>query len=678
MKDERPSKPLVPDYIEYRTLTIKAFILGTLLSMVLAASNAYIGLLVGITVSASIPAAAASLGVFRLFRKTNILESNLVQTSASAGESIVAGMIFTVPALVMLSVWPGYEFGPMVAIAVLGGLLGVAFTIPLRRALIVDAKLAFPEGVATAEVLKSGGISRGDDDSEKLEEPFEAKQGFNLLLKSSAIGGLYKLLESGLHVIASSLSFTKATGGLLFTGSIALSPALLAIGYIVRLNIASLVFLGGILGTLIGVPLNAAINMDRLLESIGYAAGTSLSVLDADAWKSLATASWQDCRRVGVGAMLVGGFWSLIILIKPVWRGVISSLNAYKIERSQGTRILRTERDTPMPYIFAYAAATTIPVFLVFYWAMGELENALVLSLLMTFLVMVFGFIFSAVAGYIAGIVGSSNSPISGVTLATLVVSSLLVLQLFGNSGPMAIAGPMIVLYLAAFICASASIAGDNMQDLQCGYLIGATPWKQQLFQVVGVVAAAMVIPGVLELLDNAYGIGRPVREGVQFLAAPQASLMRDISTGIFGATLNWAYIIIGCVLGVILIIIDEIQRIRGSSIRFPILAVAVGIYLPMGLSVPMFLGGLLAYIAGRRASKEPKIKERQKNQGLLLASGLITGEALMGIGIAVALVLFPEILPKPYSLGALLGVLAMIFVSIYLVHRTNHVEKED
>jgi putative OPT family oligopeptide transporter len=631
--------PLVDAEQSIAELTVKALILGALLSMILAAANAYIGLLVGLTVSASIPAAAVSMGVLRLFRHSTILENNMVQTAASAGESLVAGIIFTIPALVMMNAWSGYEYGPMVAIAILGGILGVAFTVPLRRALIVEAQLAFPEGQATAEVLKTGGIER-DRDS---DEGAHADTGFRRLLQAAGIGALFKFLESGVGLLAGNVATTQAwlAGKYLFLGNINVSPALIGVGYIVGLNIASLVFIGGVIGTLIGVPLNWAFNHEAIMIATEIDPVTAWSQLDANQWGALAGQSWQDCRRVGVGAMMVGGLWSLISLARPLVDGMRSSMRAYRHSRAGGAAAKRTELDTPINYVLIVVLVSIVPLFLIFNFALAEYPQRLMISAIMTFLMLIFGFIFSSVAGYMAGLVGSSNNPISGVTIATVIVSALILLQLMGNDGMAATLGPIAVMYLAGLICSAAAIAGDNMQDLKCGHVVGATPWRQQLFQIVGVIAAAVVIPLILQLLDNQYGIGRPspnpdaIPNSV--LAAPQAGLMQALAGGIFGAGIQWNYIIMGFALAVVLIVLDKIQEKRDSSFRFPVLAVAVGIYLPLGLSVPIFIGGVLAWLVKRRsADLEPAQWKRREGLGLLVASGLITGEALMGVLVAL------------------------------------------
>jgi len=668
--------PLVAPERSLAEITGKAIVLGAILSMLLAAANAYIGLLVGLTVSASIPAAAVSMGVLRLFPSSNILENNMVQTSASAGESLVAGIIFTIPALVMMGAWGGYSYGPIVAIAIVGGIMGVAFTIPLRRALIVEAKLRYPEGVATAEVLKTGGIET--DASHHTSEKAESDAGFRLLLQAAGIGAVFKLLESGIGFFAGAVATTKAFfgGKYLFMGNVNLSPALIGVGYIVGLNIAMLVFLGGAIGTLITVPVNWAFNNEAITAAAGIDAAKAWADMTAADWGALAGASWQQARRIGVGAMMIGGLWSLIALSKPLVAGVKASLSAYKLSRESGaSAVTRTEFDTPINIVAVVVLVMILPIYLIFHYALADYPDKVLIASIMTVLMIVFGFIFSSVAGYMAGLVGSSNNPISGVTIATVVVSALLLLQIMGNEGLAATLGPIAVIYLAGLICSAAAIAGDNMQDLKCGHIVGSTPWRQQLFQLVGVIAAAMVIPFVLQVLDAGYGIGRtsPTNPGAQFLAAPQAGLMQALASGIFGAGIDWLFIYIGFALAVLLIILDKIQEARGSSFRFPVLAVAVGVYLPLGLSVPIFIGGVIAWLVKRQSASAPAaLRQQRENTGMLLASGLITGEALMGVLIAI---IAAFVMPLPviggFGLAPVLGITALVAVIIYQYRRT-------
>ncbi|AWB67474.1 oligopeptide transporter, OPT family [Saccharobesus litoralis] len=675
--NKQVAPPLIPADQNLAELTIKSVVLGIALSMLLAAANAYIGLLVGLTVSASIPAAAVSMGVLRLFKRSNILENNMVQTSASAGESLVAGIIFTLPALVLMHHWHGYEYWPLVSIALVGGILGVIFTIPLRHALIVKTKLTFPEGVATSEVLKTGNTQNHIPID---QENSDSSRGLRTLLQAAGIGALFKLAESGFGMLSGWISGVKAfaSNSIVLSGSLAISPALIGVGYIIGLNIAILVFLGGVIGTLVGVPLNWYLNSEAILiaTGIGVDSSVELANLDAKQIQAIAYEAWEQNRRIGVGAMIIGGLWSLICLAKPLTEGIKASFSAYKASFNEHAKSpLRTEFDTPINYVIIASTLALVPLFFIFKSALDDYSNANFIAGVMTLVMFVLGFLFSSVAGYMAGLVGSSNNPVSGVTIATVIISALLLLQLMGNEGVAAKLGPVAVIFLAGLICSSAAIAGDNMQDLKCGHLLGATPWKQQLYQVIGVIAAAFIIPVILNILDAGYGIGRPALDANSqtFLAAPQASLMKDLATGIFGAGINWQFIYLGMGLAIVLILVDEVLKRTNATSRMPVLAVAVGIYLPMGLSLPILIGGVIAYrVAKRSPSNSGKVLQQNREGGILLASGLITGEALMGVVIAIYAAFIAD-LPSVVPYGNELGLAALALVSWYLYKRTRN-----
>lgn len=673
-----PHRPVVGPERSLPEITAKAVVLGVLLAMLMAAANAYLGLRVGMTVAASIPASAIALGVLRAFRSSNILENNQVQTIASAGASTVSGISFTVPALVMMGAWATYDYWPIFVMVCVGGIMGVVFTTPLRRALIVDAGLTFPEGLATSQVLKTGGVARGDDATaeEKSANAASSGLGFKLLLEASVLGGVFRILEGGFKVLAGEVELVRALfgGRWLFSTGSNWSPALLGIGFIVGPNIGTLMMSGAIIGTALGVPINWWLNEARLMETAGIAPGTQWSSFGHAQWEAIAGASWQECRRIGIGCMLVGGVWSLISLIGPIKNGVRASLAAFRAQRSgQSTGVPRTETDTPINFLAFAAALMTVPLFFAFMSALGDYEGKVLISVVLTLLMLGFGFLFASVAGYMAGLVGSSNNPVSGVTMATVVVSSVLLAWLMGSDGIAARVGPPAVIYLAAFICTGACIAGDNLQDLKCGHVVGATPWKQQLCLVIGTLASAAVIPLVLGLLDVSDGIGRVVKEGVKPLSAPQATLMKELSTGIFGAGINWAFIVFGCALAVVIIALDEYLKRTKAPFRTPILAVAVGIYLPFGLSVLIFVGGMLAWLVKRRfAPKSEHESVALENSGMLLASGLITGEALMSVAIAGVIVANPTLIPKsPIGIGWLLALVATGLMIVYLFVRT-------
>ena len=574
-------------------ITVKSIFLGIILSIILAGANAYLGLFAGMTVSASIPAAVISMGVLSMFKKSNILENNIVQTAASAGESLAAGVIFTIPALVLLGYWTSFDYVEVAKIAAIGGVIGVLFTVPLRRALIVTAKLKYPEGVATAEVLRAG------DEARKGAED-DGSGGLKTIGIASLVGGLMKVCQQGFSMWHAEVAGAMAFGKSIFGIGTDLSPALISVGYIVGRNIGILVIAGGLISWAVAIPIYSAM--------VGF---------EGDALESAWNIWNSKIRYLGVGAMVVGGVWSLIKLFKPLVVGIKASLNSVKNQSKDGKAPLE-EQDMPINYVGIALVALAVPVFLLYLDIIGSVGIAALLSIVM----MVFGFLFSAVAAYMAGVVGSSNNPISGVTIATILFSSLLLLAILGTGSSVGAASAIMV---GAVVCCAAAIGGDNLQDLKAGHILGATPWKQQVMQIVGTLAAAVVLGLVLDILHTAYTIGSPT------LSAPQATLMKSVADGVFTGNLPWNFVYIGGMIAVILIMIDLRQEKIGSDFRVPVLAVAVGIYLPITLTVPIFLGGMINHL-GKKAGGSKASEKR----GLLMSSGLITGEALMGILVAV------------------------------------------
>ncbi len=613
-------------------ITLKAMILGFILSAVLAGANAYLGLKVGITVSASIPAAVISMAILRFFRNSNILENNIVQTAASAGESLAAGVIFTIPALIMLNYWSGFNFAPTLIIAMCGGILGVLFTIPLRRALIIEADLKFPEGVATGEVLKAG---------------TEGGAGAKLIALAGGASALLKLAQTGFKLIAGRGTGSVTAGNTVFGYGSELGVALLGVGYIVGINIASLVFMGGLISWLFGIPIyTATVDPAALRELVGDVEGYDLA---EQVWS-------QRIRYMGVGAMATGGLWALLALMKPIRDGIRSSIEAVQMGRSgSSSDVARTERDTPINFVGVGILLMAIPIFIGFATVVSRDSLGISSGLywgvvaLGLFFALLAGFLFSSVAGYMAGLVGSSNNPISGVTIATILTISLILLAILGgqidflSEGLKATAAAATAILIGGVVCCAAAIAGDNLQDLKAGRIVGATPYKQQIMQVVGVVAAALVIAPILQLLFTAYGLGdvfpRAGMDPGEALSAPQATLMSSVADGVFSRNLPWNMIAIGVGIAIAIIIMDEILKAKKSSFRMPVLAVAVGIYLPLELTVPMFLGGVVAMLSvrvlRRNGASEADVVAAG-NSGLLFSSGLITGEAIVGILLAI------------------------------------------
>ena len=516
MSDEARSAPVVP-YVPASAnlpeLTVGVIILGCVLSVILAGANAYLGMFAGMTVSASVPAAVLSMAIFRLIRRGNILQNNAVQTAAASGEGLAAGVIFTLPALILLHTWTSFSYVETTLIAGFGGLLGVLFTIPLRRALIIDQPLQFPEGVATAEVLKVGAEGGG---------------GVGVLVLTAVVGAIIKVGMTGLKLWSEIVQFggwltggkataaTKTTAatkaGAPFYFGINASPALLSVGYIVGFNVAAVIFAGSVLNRWVAVPL---FSMFGDASSVITDPKNHITLADKlgglDAIAAAGEIHKSVTRYLGVGGMLVGGVWSLYKLRKSLLGGITAGLDAYKKRKSGGGDVPRTERDMPMNVILILIAASVIPLFFIF----NHFVDSIGISAVMAVLMIIAGFLFSAVASYMAGLVGSSNNPVSGITISTILVASVLLLLL--GLGPKS--GPVAAILIGGVVCCAAAIGGDNLQDLKCGQLVGSTPWKQQVMQILGVVVAALAMAPILNLLNNAYGIGSPS------LPAPQANL---------------------------------------------------------------------------------------------------------------------------------------------------------
>ncbi|TVQ79973.1 MAG: oligopeptide transporter, OPT family [Bradymonadales bacterium] len=570
-----------------KELSLLSIGLGILIAVVMTAANTYLGLYAGMTVSASIPAAVIAMAVLQgVLRRRSPQETNIVQTIASAGESLAAGVIFTVPALVIIGVWNDFQFWPTTLIAMIGGLLGVIFMIPLRKALIQDDKtLTYPEGVACASVIESG--------------TSESRGGLSLIVSGLFVGAVVKFLSSGMKLLLPSVEFANRLGNRQFFFGFELSPALVAIGYIVRLEIAVLVFLGGAIAWFVGIPLLGT--PEHLLGE------SSLDV----AW-----ALWDEkIRFVGVGSMIVAGMWSLISVRKGISSGLRSLKRAYTDRREA---VHSTERDlglVPMLIIFLLCL---VMMFSLYEFLISSIE----LSLLTTGIMIVASFLFVAVSSYMVGLVGSSNNPVSGMAISALLGSAALFL-FYGFVGESAI---LATLGVAAVVCCAACTAGDCSQDLKTGAILKTTPRSQQIGQIIGVVVPAAVIAPVLTLLHQEYVIGEGLR-------APQAALFGRLTSAMFGAgdmpmdMLNW-----GFALGIFIIILDRILAASGIKFRLHLMPMAVGIYLPVTLAVPILFGGLIHFFVHRRDTKNEKLGE----SGVLASSGIIAGEALTGVFIAI------------------------------------------
>ncbi len=602
--------PYIPASANLPEVTVKAVILGMVLSVVLAAANLYLGLKAGLTVAAAIPAAVVSLGVLRLFRDHTILENNIVQTVASAGTAVASGMLFVIPALLIIGKWTEVHYLETTIVGIVGGLLGVLFTVPLRRALIVEENLAFPEGVATAEVLKSG---EG------------GSSGVGILILGGAMGLIYKLMESGLHLWSETALYVGKAGKAVLGVGTQLSAALLGVGYIIGLRVSLTIFAGSVFAWLIAMPImSGALSPADLAAHVP--AGACRTIIGApDGAPDLNYASCMykyQVRYLGVGAMLVGGLYSLYKMRGPLVRAVTKGLRGSREAAAHHEQAIRTEVELSARTTFGGIALLLVPMFF-FYAYVTEWNWGI--AALMSLVMVITGFLFSAVGAYMAGIVGSSNNPISGVTILTLMVSAFL-LKLLGVGPDI---GAAATIFVAAVIAIAGSIASDNLQDLKAGYMLGATPRRQQAMIAIGAVVSAFALAPIMNIL-----ITGPA--GAQTLAnAPQSNLMASIAQGIFGigADLPYAVIGVGALLACVLIVLDQTVGRVNRHFRIPIMAVAVGMYLPIDTTAPIFIGGLVAYLTARayRRRTGQELPEGS-NKGVLFASGLIAGEALLGI----------------------------------------------
>ena len=634
-------------------LTFRAVVLAIVLAVILSAANAYLGLFAGLTIATAIPAAVVSMGVLRLLGGGTILENNIVQTGASAGSSIAAGVIFTIPALVILGYWDDFRYSWVVGIAGLGGLLGVLFSVPLRRTMIVEDPLPFPEGKAAAEVLKAG------------ENP---GPGLKILGVSALAGALVKLMAaSGLRIIPDTAAGAGFFGKYLGYMGTNLSPALLGVGYIVGLNIGIVVLSGAVLSWHIAIPIYHA------LYAAADPALAGLSAEDA-AW----TIWGSKIRYLGVGAMLVGGVWTLFSLRKSLLSGIRSGIAAARA--GSGAVVAETDRDLPMKWMLIALLLFVLPLLLLYQAIVGNWFVSVPMAIIM----IVAGFLFVSVSAYLAGLVGSSNNPVSGITIATILFAAVVLLLLMGESGTQpagvggAPLGAVAAIMIGAVVCCAAAIGGDNLQDLKTGYLVGATPWKQQLMLGIGAFSCALIMAPVLNLLVQAYGIGAPTAEHPNPLGAPQATLMASVARGLFGGVLPWGIIGIGAIIGAAIIAFDEWLKATGKNFRVPVLAAAIGIYLPLELMVPIFLGGLLAHFVEKRTGvlgADEAARDRVHRPGTLFAAGLITGEALMGIFIAIPIVATSraDVLSAGLALPAAEWIgLAVLAVVAWMLFRTS------
>jgi putative OPT family oligopeptide transporter len=617
-------------------LSVRAVLLGVVLAAIMAVANTYLGLFASMTIASAIPSAVVSMAVLKLLGGGSILENNIVQTGGSAGSSTATGIIFTAPAFVMLGYWQHYSYAWIFGFAALGGVLGVLFTVPLRRALIIDQKLRYPEGVAAAEVLRAGN---------------DPTRGAKLLGWAAAAGGLLKLLASnGLRVIPDNAGAAAWVGKSIAYVNTSVSAALLGVGYLCGVNGGLVIAAGGIIAFNIAIPLHTLFVLPHNAELSAAVSGLGAADAAGLIWS-------RQIRYIGVGTMLVGGLWTILSIRGAVIDSLRAAMGAAR--RIGSAAVDHREQDLSLRTMLIGVGLCTVPLFFMYHTVVSNIPVAIAMTLAM----IVLAFIFCAVSAYLTGLVGGSNDPVSGMIISTVLAGSALLLVLTGGN---AVIGPVAAVMIGAAVCCALCVASDNLQDLKCGHLVGATPWRQQVMLAVGVIVSALVLAPVLNLLANAYGIGVPDAAHPKPLSAAQSVLISSVAKTLFGGSLPWDMVITGVVLAVVVIALDEWLKKSGSSIRTPVLAVAVGVYLPQEYTLPIGVGGVLSWlVAHANARSGHGGGESLASRGMLLAAGAIAGESLMGVFIAIPIVVSGRAdvlaLPEALQFGQWLGLLLIV-----------------
>ena len=610
-------------------LTVRGILLGAILTIIFTASNVYLGLKVGLTFSSAIPAAVISMAVLKMAKDANILENNMVQTQASAAGTLSA-IIFIIPGMLMIGYWHGFEFTQTLLVAACGGCLGVLFTIPLRRAMVVHSDLAYPEGVAAAEILKVGSRTRADGKSES---------GIKEILSGSVVAGIIAFLTNGLQVLGGSLSAWFHVGRGMTQLPLGYSTALVGAGYLI--GIAS-----G-LAMLTGIAIAWAGFVPYFTMTEALPDGMTLQKFAGAVYQ-------QKVRLIGAGAMGVAAIWTLITLARPVIDGVKESIAGTRMDDTE-KGLHRMDIDMSMKSIALVFGVTVIGLLAIFYLFVSPESippnQKLIFTVVGVGVSVLMGFFVAAACAYMAGLVGTSASPISGIGILGIIVSSLVMYALCSSFGIFDLPGgekfaTATAIFTTSIILAIACISNDNMQDLKTGWLVGATPWRQQAALLIGCVVGALVIAPVLNLLYEAYGfpgaMPRPGMDPAQALSAPQAVLMTTIAQGIFSSKLAWEYIYIGIGLGVVLVLIDQLLKCTTKNLVLPPLAVGMGIYLPPVIQTPLVVGAILGYFLNRHLRKTAGAEAEAAGlrRGTLFASGLIVGESIVGVLLAGLIVL--------------------------------------
>ncbi|MDF3120011.1 OPT family oligopeptide transporter [Haemophilus influenzae] len=603
-----------------KELTVRGIILGALITVIFTASNVYLGLKVGVTFASSIPAAVISMAVLKFFKDSSILENNMVQTQASSAGTL-SSVIFVLPGLLMMGYWQDFPFWQTMLICAAGGTLGVLFTIPLRRAMVVNSNLPYPEGVAAAEILKAGNHADGDS-------------GVKDIAYGGVLAGLVAFLTNGLRIMADGASAWIQTGKAAFQLPMGFSLALLGAGYLIGI-------VGGI-AMLIGVILTWGVAVPYFTMSEDIAADASLIDSAMTVWKT-------KVRYIGVGTIGIAAIWTLLILMKPMIEGMVHSFRMLKGGQEASEHRIDIDLSPKTMIYILIATVALIVISLHHFIAAAPIspELSILLVVVCTFLAVFIGFFVAAASGYMAGLVGSSSSPISGIGIISVIVISLVLVSIGNASGLFETVDGQkfltaLTLFTASIVITTACISNDNLQDLKTGLLVEATPWRQQVALIIGCFVGALVIAPVLEILYHAYGFSgalpRPDMDPSQALSALQATLMTAISQGIFTNKLEWTYILTGVGLGAVLITIDAfLKKVSNKVFSLPVIAVGIGIYLPPSINTPVIVGAFLAWIMARHIAKlgNKEVSAKAERFGTLFSAGLIVGESLMGVILA-------------------------------------------
>ena len=602
--------------------TLKAILISIFLTIILAASNTYLALKIGILPSASIPAAILAMGILRLFKNSNILEINLIQTTASAGQAVVGGIVYTAPSLIMIHYWKNFPYWQCVILSFVGGTLGVLLSIPMRKKLVSDPKLPFPEGNAIATVLKA---------SEK------GHVNFKKIITGGAIGALIDLFQSGFKILAEDFQYWVVKGQSIFGFASGFSAAMIGTGYLIGINIGVSLLMGGILGWIIGMPV--------LSNFLGISHTGAPIEIAMNFWNS-------NLRYISIGAMIFAGLFSLMIYVKPFMLKCFLLLKSLSFTRVNEKKYLSTVDDLPF-YIVFIGIFFSLSSLFIFFLHMFNLElfnittsqELFIIGLFLLF-ILVFGFIFSAISGYFSGLLGVSGSPGSGIIvfgalIVALLFKSYLHLSLVINfTDTTQLQAEAIIIMITSILACIAAISCDNIQDLKVGYMIGATPWKQQVMLLFGILIVSIVTPYVMQVLLDVYGIAGELNQHAdpsQALSAPPAAMIASLVEAIFEDTISWVLIGAGALFILILIILNYV--LNRSRFKFSILAIATGMYLPLTITIPLFVGSVLSEVIKRKLSKDSTLstteKETKIQSGFLIASGMLCGATLMQVVLA-------------------------------------------